>query len=71
MNIQLDEDKKMQTQNFETQMTDEDSLFFTPKKKSSRARKWREIEDIKARQRLSRELREIDQSFEYSYSDLV
>ena len=61
----------MQTQNFETHMIDEDSLFFTPKKKSTRARKWREIEDVKARQRLSRELREIDQSFEYSYSDLV
>ena len=61
----------MQTQNFETHMNDEDSLFFTPKKKSTRTRKWREIEDVKARQRLSRELREIDQSFEYSFSDLV
>lgn len=61
----------MQMQNFKTQMSDEDALLFTPKRKSTRARKWREIEDIKARQRLSRELREIDQSFEYSLSDLV
>lgn len=61
----------MQMHNTETQMTDEDSLFFTPKRKSTRTRKWREIEDIKARQRLSRELREIDQSFEYSLSELV
>jgi len=61
----------MQIQNIETQMMDDDLLYFTPKKKSTRTRKWREIEDIKARQRLSRELREIDQSFVYSLSDLV
>ena len=61
----------MQTHNFEVRMTNEDSLLFAPNKKSTRARKWREIEDVKERQSLSRELREIDQSFEYSFSDLV
>ncbi|PKF62002.1 DUF3545 domain-containing protein [Psychromonas sp. psych-6C06] len=61
----------MQTLNFETQMSDEDALFFTPKKKTSRTRKWREIEEIKERQRLSRELREIDQTFDFSLSELV
>ncbi len=61
----------MQIQHTETQMFDDDSLFFAPKKKSTRTRKWREIEDIKARQRLSRELRDIDQSFVFSLSDLV
>lgn len=55
----------------ETQMIDEDSLFFSPKRKSPRTRKWREIEEVKAQQRLSRELREIDPSFAFSLSDLV
>lgn len=61
----------MQMQNIETQIFDDDSLFFTPKKKSTRTRKWREIEEIKAQQRLNRELQEIDQSFVFSLSDLV
>ena len=61
----------MQMQNIEAQMSDDDSLFFTPKKKSTRSRKWREIEEIKAQQRLNRELQEIDQSFVFSLSDLV
>ncbi len=55
----------------ETQMMTDDSLFFSPKKKPIRAQKWREIEDIKAQQRLTRELREIDQSFVFSLSDLI
>jgi len=61
----------MQMQNLHTQTIEEDALFLAPKKKSTRVRKWREIEDIKARQRLTRELRDIDQSFEFSLSDLV
>ena len=61
----------MQMNQVDTQMIDEDSLFFTPKKKNTRTRKWREIEDIKAQQQLTRELREIDQSFAFSLSDLV
>jgi hypothetical protein len=61
----------MQMHNSDVQLTNEVSLFFTPKRKSTRPRKWREIEDIKAQQRLNRELKEIDQSFEYSLSDLM
>jgi hypothetical protein len=57
--------------NIKTQIIDDDSLFFTSKKKIARPRKWREIEEIKAQQRLNRELQEIDQSFVFSFSDLV
>lgn len=57
--------------NIETQMVESDALFFTPKKRSTRARKWREIEEFKAQQHLSRELREIDQSFAYTLSNLT
>lgn len=60
----------MQIHNSETQMTD-DLLFFTPKKRVTRARKWREIEELKAQQRLVKELKEIDPSFEYSLLDLL
>ena len=42
--------------------TDIDAVFFTPKKKVPKARKWREIEDIKAQQQLSKELRELTSS---------
>jgi len=41
---------------------DIDAVFFTPKKKVPKARKWREIEDIKAQQQLSKELRELTSS---------
>ncbi len=61
----------MQIQNTEAQMTDEYSLFVIPHKKSTGARKWREIEDIKAQQQLTKELKEIDQSYEFSLSELV
>ncbi|WP_022940877.1 DUF3545 family protein [Psychromonas hadalis] len=57
--------------NIETQIINEESLFFISNKKPTRTRKWREIEEIKAKQRLSRELREIDQSFVFSMTDLV
>ena len=60
-----------ETPNIETQMVEDDALFFTPKKRSTRSRKWREIEEFKAQQSLSRELREIDQSFAYTLSDLT
>ena len=62
---------QMQMHSIETQVIDEDSLFLSVKKKTLHARKWREIEDIKAQQRLTRELREIDQSFVFLFSDLV
>jgi hypothetical protein len=61
----------MQIHNTQTTNIDDNSLFFTPKKKNTRARKWREIEEIKEQQRLNKELQEIDQSFAYSFTDLV
>tara|TARA_R110001583_G_scaffold10698_2_gene49057 strand:- start:25036 stop:25221 length:186 start_codon:yes stop_codon:yes gene_type:complete len=61
----------MQIHDTQTSTIDDNSLFFTPKKKNIRIRKWREIEEIKAQQRLNKELQEIDQSFVYSLSDLV
>ncbi len=61
----------MQMHNIDTQISDDDALFFTPKKKVARTRKWREIEALKARQRLNRELREIDHNFEFSQTDLI
>jgi hypothetical protein len=61
----------MQMHDIETQMIDDDSLFSPPKKKTAQTRKWREIEGIKAQQRLTRELQEIDQSFVFSLSDLI
>ncbi|MGB5445639.1 MAG: DUF3545 family protein [Psychromonas sp.] len=50
--------------------TDIDAVFFTPKKKQPKVRKWREIEEIKAQQQLDRELREIDPSFAFLFSEL-
>lgn len=51
--------------------TEIDAVFFTPKKKAPKARKWREIEEIKAQQQLARELLEIDQSYVFSLTELV
>ncbi|WP_372883182.1 DUF3545 family protein [Psychromonas sp.] len=50
--------------------TDIDTVFFAPKKKTPKARKWREIEEIKAQQQLTRELQEIDPSFVFSLTEL-
>lgn len=61
----------MQTQHVETTVSSEDALFFTPKKKSKRSRKWQQIEELKSRQRLRRELKEIDQSFDFALTDLI
>jgi len=61
----------MQKINLEAPANNEDFLHFTPKKRSPTTRKWRQIEDLKARQGLLRELKEIDQSFEFSISDLT
>jgi len=60
----------MHTQHTEKKMSDEELLMFPTTKKTSRARKWREIEEIKARQHLMRELKNIDQSFDFSLSEL-
>jgi hypothetical protein len=61
----------MQSSAIEIQIINDNSLFFTHNKKKIPTRKWREIENIKAQQRLSKELREIDQSFVFCLSDLV
>ncbi|WP_037027413.1 DUF3545 family protein [Psychromonas aquimarina] len=63
----------MQYKNTDTdiQFITDEALFFIPKKRTAKARKWREIEAVKARQKLSRELRDIDQEFDYCRNDLV
>ena len=61
----------MQTHKTEEHADNEDSLFSYTKKRTTRSRKWREIEEVKAKQRLRRELKEIDQSFEFSITDLM
>jgi len=42
------------------QLLEHEKLFTPPKHKTNKARKWREIEEVKARQRLTRELHEMD-----------
>lgn len=44
------------------QSQEHDALLFTPPKcsKTKKARKWREIEEVKARQQLSKELQELE-----------
>lgn len=49
----------------------ENSLLFSSPQKNKKKRKWREIEELQARQKLSRELREIDHSFSFSLNDLI
>lgn len=61
----------MQYPNTDMPITDEQSLFSIPSKKTVKARKWREIEEIKARQKLAKELHDIDQGFEFSLTDLM
>jgi len=52
-----------------TDMCTDDPVFFTAKKKLPRVRKWREIEAIKAQQKLSRELREMGLEVDFSLSE--
>ena len=59
----------MQNNNVDIELVDEQSLFIVPVKKPLKARKWREIEKIKARQKLAKELQDIDQSYGLSVSD--
>ena len=61
----------MQYNQNDMQITAAPILSFSPIKKKSKARKWREIEALKARQQLSKELHDIDQSFDFSLSDLL
>ena len=55
----------------DSQLISDQAIFYTVKKKTAKARKWREIEELKSRQKLSRELREIDQDFVFSINELV
>lgn len=50
---------------------DDKALYTTSKKKGQKARMWREIEEVKARQKLSKELQDIDQNFVFSLTDLI
>jgi len=49
-------------------MTDE---MLAPKKNTQKARMWREIEEVKARQQLLKELHDIDPSFSLVLTHLV
>ena len=42
------------------QFLDHERLFSSPKYKTKKVRKWREIEEIKANQKLTRELHEMN-----------
>lgn len=62
-------ENNMQYHNTDTDILADDPLFFTAKKKLPRVRKWREIEAIKAQQKLSRELREMGVEVDFSLSE--
>ena len=47
-----------------------DKPHLTPEKRQSKPRKWREIEEVKAKLSLAKELREIDPSFSFSQGEL-
>ncbi|MFT6985766.1 MAG: ribonucleotide reductase beta subunit family protein with ferritin-like domain [Psychromonas sp.] len=49
-------------------ITDE---ILSPKKNAPKVRMWREIEEVKARQKLAKELYDIDPSFSLFYNQLV
>lgn len=59
----------MKDNNLELQMMSDDLPYTQTTKKTTKARRWREIETLKARYRLSKELQDIDQSFELSVND--
>lgn len=61
----------MQHDSSYTEIDMDSFLFAAPKKKRTKERKWREIEALKARQQLTKELYDIDQSFELRLTDLV
>lgn len=63
------ETKENNMQYSNTDMFADDAVFFTAKKKLPKARKWREIEAIKAQQKLSRELSEMGLDLDFSLSE--
>ena len=61
----------MQKNNLEALIDNEHLLFPLTMQKTSKKRKWREIEDFKAKQNLRKELEEIDQSFDLTVTNLI
>lgn len=59
----------MRDNNLDMQIVSDDLPYTQPMKKASKVRKWREIEALKARNQLSKELQDIDQSFKLSVTD--
>jgi hypothetical protein len=62
-------ENNMQYSKTDTNMFADDAVFFTAKKKIPKVRKWREIEAIKAQQKLSRELQEMGLDLDFSLSE--
>ena len=60
----------MQYNNTETQLIDNKPLISSIKK-TPKARKWREIEELKSRRKLLKELQDIDPTFNISLDDLI
>ena len=54
----------------ETQIIADKSLISNIKK-TQKTRKWREIEELKSRRELLKELQDIDPSFNFSITDLI
>ena len=61
----------MQQIQFNDANTTFDNLYAAPIKRKPKPRKWREIESVKAKLLLAKELREIDPSYSLSQSELV
>lgn len=59
----------MENNAISSQINVEQQQVTTPACKSGKIRKWREIETLKARQSLAKELKRIDPSFELSVDD--
>jgi hypothetical protein len=59
----------MQNNNIDIQVPFDETQLLIPVRKSAKARKWREIEALKARRELAKELREIDPTFELLLTD--
>ncbi|MFT4835556.1 MAG: hypothetical protein ACI9IJ_000465 [Psychromonas sp.] len=62
-------ENNMQYSKTDTDIFADDALFFTAKKKIPKVRRWREIEAIKAQQKLSKELLEMGLDLDFSLSE--
>ena len=61
----------MQYDNHYLELDTTQLIHISARKKAPKVRKWREIEAFKARQQLSKELYEIDPSFQISSIDFL